>query len=92
MTAPLFLDRTALGKFLGIPPDTAIRLLKRYGCVPIDLGRGRGLGLRWRTSRVMEIADALHAEAQKTPAKEYVEDRPLHRSFDKLCMELRSRG
>ncbi len=60
----LFLRRNELGEFLGMTQAQAIAILDAHGVKPVDLGRGRGHGLRWRTSAVTRVADALHAEAQ----------------------------
>jgi hypothetical protein len=61
---PLYLNRAELGPFLGMSERKAREILAAYGLKPVDLGRGRGNGLRWRTSAVITIADTLHAEAQ----------------------------
>ena len=61
---------------------------------PIDLGKGRGHGLRWRTSAVISVADALHAEAQQrtaTPHRQRVAHPLRGRSVEELCAEF-SRG
>lgn len=61
---PLFLRTRDLKKILGIPETRALELLRKHGIKPVDMGRGRGNGLRWRTTSVIQLADTLHAEAQ----------------------------
>ena len=67
---PLFLTTAQLGEWLNIGADSAKKILIGHGIQPVDLGRGRGKGLRWRTSAVIKFADMLHTEAQaKQPQK-----------------------
>lgn len=61
---PLFLRTRELKNILGISETRALELLREHGIKPVDLGRGRGNGLRWRTTSVIQLADTLHAEAQ----------------------------
>lgn len=63
-TTPLFLTTAQLGEWLNMGSDSAKKILIEHGILPVDLGRGRGKGLRWRTSAVIKFADTLHAEAQ----------------------------
>lgn len=61
---PLYLRRSEIGPFLGMSEQKARFILEKYGVKPVDIGKGRGNGLRWRTSAVIQVADTLHAEAQ----------------------------
>ena len=63
---PLFLRTKELKDVLGLPESRALALLEEHGIKPVDMGRGRCNGLRWRTSAVIHLADTLHAEAQST--------------------------
>ena len=65
----LFLRKSELAGFLGITLNQAIAILEEHGVKPVDLGRGRGHGLRWRTSAVTKVADILHAQAQEQSEK-----------------------
>ncbi len=62
---PLLLTRQGIADALSMPEKQARAILAAHGVQPIDLGKGRGHGLRWRTSAVIAVADALHAEAQR---------------------------
>lgn len=46
--------------------DRAASILKERGVSPVDLGCGRGYGLRWLESAVLAAMKALHSEAQQT--------------------------
>jgi len=91
---PQFLRRREIGPFLGMTQAQALAILDEHGVRPVDLGRGRGHGLRWRTTAVIRVADALHAEAQERTAKPH-RPRVTHplrgRSAEELCAEF-SRG
>ena len=63
---PLFITTDELAKWLNMSAARARQLLCSHGVQPVDLGRGRGRGLRWRTSAVIQFADMLHTEAQAT--------------------------
>lgn len=87
---PQFLRRRELGQFLGMTLAQALAILDSHGVKPVDLGRGRGHGLRWRTTAVIRVADALHAEAQAQPARPRRPriSHPLRgRSAEELCAE-----
>ena len=64
MTQPLFLTRQEVAATLGMTERQAREILSAHGVKPVDLGKGRGHGLRWRTSAVIAVADALHDAAQ----------------------------
>ena len=49
---------------MGMGIARSLSLLRAHGVQPIDLGRGRGNGLRWHRRAVMTVIDTLHAEAQ----------------------------
>ena len=66
---PLFLTKDEIGPALNMSESKARATLDKYGVKPVDRGRGRGNGLRWRTSAVIQVADTLHAEAQNRQAK-----------------------
>ena len=66
---PLFLTKEEIGPALNMSESKARATLDKYGVKPVDRGRGRGNGLRWRTSAVIQVADTLHAEAQQQKAK-----------------------
>ena len=69
MTEQLYLTRHEIGPALTVSERKARTILEQHGVKPVDLGRGRGNGLRWRTSAVIQVADTLHAEAQQKKAK-----------------------
>ena len=69
MKMPLYLTRKEIGPALNMSESKARALLEKYNVKPVDMGRGRGNGLRWRTSAVIQVADTLHAEAQNRQAK-----------------------
>ena len=69
MTEQLYLTRHEIGPALTVSERKARSILEQHGVKPVDLGRGRGNGLRWRTSAVIQVADTLHAEAQNRQAK-----------------------
>lgn len=73
---PLFLTRMQLGQWLNMSPASAMRVLNKYNIQPVDLGRGRGNGLRWRTSAVIEVADILHTEAQAKKTQRRIKKSP----------------
>lgn len=66
---PLYLTRKEIGNILAMSEKQAREILMEHGVHPIDLGKGRGHGLRWRTSAVIRVADTLHAQAQEAQKK-----------------------
>lgn len=60
----LLLNRKELAQLMGMSVKKAIELVSLHGVAPIDLGRGRGNGLRWQRSAVIEVVDILHTQAQ----------------------------
>lgn len=69
LTTSLLLTTAQVGNLFNTSEANAKQLLLAHGVQPIDLGRGRGRGLRWRTSAVIQFADMLHTEAQATQPK-----------------------
>lgn len=61
---PRLLTRSQISQILNVSESNAKRILAEHGVQPIDLGRGRGNGLRWHTEAVIKVADILHTEAQ----------------------------
>lgn len=87
---PQFLRRKELGPFLGMTQAQAIAILDAHGVKPVDLGKGRGHGLRWRTTAVIRVADALHTEAQAqkaTPHRPHISHPLRGKSPEELCAE-----
>lgn len=72
----LFLTAHEVSQLLNIGKKCTIDLLTKYGIRPIDLGKGRGNGLRWRTSAVIEVADILHTEAQAKKTQRRIKSSP----------------
>lgn len=69
---PELLKTRELPFILNMPEKKARKVLAAHGVQPVDLGPGRGNGLRWHRRAVMTVIDTLHAEAQ---AKEKVPKR-----------------
>lgn len=61
---PLLLKKKQVADLLNIGPTTVPQFLSARGIEPIDLGPGRGKGLRWLAAAVIEIPGIVHAEAQ----------------------------
>lgn len=83
----LLLTRKEVSQLLNIGETTAIQLLEAHGITPIDLGRGRGKGLRWRTIEVIKLPDILHTEAQTTEKRRY-KNSVQYNVLDKSAAEL----
>lgn len=62
---PELLKNKELPSVLNMPVEKARKLLSEHRIKAIDLGPGRGNGLRWLAREVRGLADTLHAEAQK---------------------------
>lgn len=75
--------------------DLAVNLLRKHGVEPIDLGSGRGRGLRWHKKAVKAVCDTLYAEAsakRKKPSPAPQSFRPVFgRSVSELFEELNSK-
>lgn len=76
--------------------QTASRLLAAQGVMPIDLGRGRGKGLRWLESGVQAALLALHRASQPKPQKPRVHtpglSMPLHKMSVSAIQSLIAKG
>lgn len=63
------LRQEEIAAMFGTSPGMAASLLRKAGIMPIDLGRGRGRGLRWLESAVQAAIVGLHNEAQPKQKK-----------------------
>ena len=61
---PTLLTTEQASELMGMGITRSLNLLRAHGVQPVDLGRGRGNGLRWHRRAVMTVIDTLHAEAQ----------------------------
>lgn len=84
---PLLLTRIQIGLALNMSESNARKTLEVHGIMPINLGRGRGNGLRWHTSAVIRVADILHAEAQAKGGKK-CRRTPAHTVVGKSAAQL----
>ena len=84
----LFLTTKQLAGLFNVSERRARQLVMEHGLKPVDLGRGRGNGLRWRTSAVINIADILHAEAQSQESRKLRQPRTVHSVLGKSAAEL----
>lgn len=64
-----FLRKADIGAVFGTSPDIARSILLNYGVHPVDLGAGRGRGLRWLESAVRAALQSMHAGAQPKPKR-----------------------
>lgn len=64
-----YLRKEEVAAMLGSSPGVAASILRKAGIEPIDLGRGRGRGLRWLESAVQTAILALHNKAQPKQKK-----------------------
>ena len=69
--ADRLLNRQAIAEILSTGPGVAMAELAKYGCHPIDLGRGARRGLRWFESDVIRAMRLMRMEARPmaAPAK-----------------------
>lgn len=84
------LNLKAAAELLGTTPGAARGVLERLGVVPYDLGRGRGLGLRWHPQEVLEALERSRRPRQAPaprPARKQ-EHLILGRPMDDLIREL----
>lgn len=81
-----FLRKAEIGAVFGTSPDVARAILRSHGVHPVDLGAGRGRGLRWLESAVLAVMQEMHTEAN-TPAQKAREGRPgrPHTNFPALA-------
>lgn len=61
------MNKQQIAAALGTTPQAAASILRRAGVMPIDFGRGRGLGPRWLSSAVDSALLNLHIDAQPKP-------------------------
>ena len=61
----MLLTITEAADMLRTTPGAARGVLERLAVKPINLGRGRGLGLRWYRSEIVAALDAGRAPRQK---------------------------
>lgn len=88
MTEHLYLTRHEIGPALTVSERKARTILEQHGVKPVDLGRGRGNGLRWRTSAVIQVADTLRrSPATGDPARMLPECPIRGRSASELFAE-----
>lgn len=62
-----FLRKADIGAVFGTSPDVARSILMQHGVHPVDLGAGRGRGLRWLESSVLAVVAEMHQRAQPKP-------------------------
>lgn len=72
-----FLRKAEIGAVFGTSPDVARAILLNHGVHPVDLGAGRGRGLRWLESAVQAVAAEMHRRAQPPPKTSKKPTRPL---------------
>lgn len=83
------LDIKAIAGLLSTTPGAARGVLERLGVVPIDLGRGRGLGLRWHLQEVLEALEKSRRPRQATRSpRRQEENLILGRPTEELIAEL----
>jgi len=58
-----------VAELLGTTPGAARGVLERLGVVPYDLGRGRGLGLRWHPQEIIEALERSRRPRQAPGSK-----------------------
>lgn len=63
------LRKSEVAAMFGTSPGVAASILRQHGLYPIDIGRGRGKGLRWLESGVQAVLLAIHQKAQPKPKK-----------------------
>lgn len=72
-----FLRKAEIGAVFGTSPDVARAILLDHGVHPVNLGAGRGRGLRWLESAVQAVAAEMHRRAQPPPKTSKKPIRPL---------------
>lgn len=58
------MTKAQIAERLGTSPGVAASLLAEKGVFPVDLGRGRGRGVRWYSLAVDAAVRQMHDEAQ----------------------------
>ena len=94
---PTLLTTEQASELMGMGITRSLNLLRSHGVQPVDLGRGRGNGLRWHRRAVMTVIDTLHAEAQKKAGvpkrrRAHAAGCILGRSADELYNEMYGKG
>lgn len=85
---PATLKTEQLSAFTGLPQAVILSALKQAGISAIDTGKGRGRGLRWLTSAVMEVVHTMHRNAQSTKKPHARAHAVIGRRPDDLFAEL----
>ncbi len=86
------LTKGQIAELLGTTPGVAATLLAEKGIHPIDLGRGRGRGLRWYSLAVDTVIRQMHDDAQpkekrpvpRLPKPGLVQGRSVHDLYAEL--------
>lgn len=75
---------------LGVSMTAFKEIMKRGGNAPIELGRGRGRGLRWLRSSVIKALHVVQAKAVESSAKAHVPKKrsATHGILDRPIAEL----
>lgn len=93
MDDPVFIKSSLLPSITGMSVTQSIAHLTRGGLQPVDLGRGRGKGLRWHVASVRKVFDTLNDNAQKCQPKAHRparSRRPVSgRSLEELYMAVK---
>ena len=66
-----FLRKAEIAAVFGTSPDIARAILRSHGVQPVDLGAGRGRGLRWLESAVLAVMQEMHTEANARVPKNH---------------------
>jgi hypothetical protein len=69
MDDPVFIKTDLLPSVTGMSVAQSLYYLSKDGLQPIDLGRGRGKGLRWHVASVRKVFDTLNDNAQQCQPK-----------------------
>lgn len=90
------LRKKEIATMLGASPSVAASILRQHGLYPIDIGRGRGKGLRWLESGVQAVIMSLHQNAQPKPKKPRLHppglSMPLHKMSVSAIQSLIAKG
>lgn len=86
---PLTIKTEDLADFTGLPQSVIMSALEKAGVSAINTGKGRGRGLRWLSSAVIEVVATMHRDAQKKQQRRHVRTHSVSgRSVDDLYAEL----
>lgn len=69
MDNPVFIKTDLLPSVTGMSVAQSLYYLSKGGLQPVDLGRGRGKGLRWHLESVRKVFDTLNDNAQQCQPK-----------------------